>query len=151
MALRVPCLIAPYHSFANKALKGGGLSMFKRVAIIGLGLIGGSIGLALCKARAAEQVSGYDLGKGVSDRARKIGAIDQPYSSLADAVRGAELVILATPVGAMRSLLQSIAATITPGVVVTDVAITKAQGINWAENVHPATGCYDGVNTLIGS
>src|SRR2546429_9786376 len=99
--------------------------MFNRVAIVGLGLIGGSIGLALHKAKAAQQVVGYDLGKGISDRARKIGAIDQPYSSLADAVRGADLVILATPVGAMRALLQNIAPTLSPGVVVTDVASTK--------------------------
>src|SRR6266568_7673715 len=124
--------------------------MFKRVAIIGLGLIGGSIGLALCKGRAAEQVAGYDLGKGVSDRARKVGAIDQPYSSLADAVRGAELVILATPVGAMRSLLQSIAATITPGVVVTDVASTKAQVITWAEEFLPASVSFVGGHPMVG-
>src|SRR5436853_573422 len=89
--------------------------MFNRVALIGLGLIGGSIGLALHKAKAAEQVVGYDLGKGVSDRARKVGAIDQAYSTLADAVRGAELVVLATPVGAMRALLQNLATCVTPG------------------------------------
>src|SRR5712691_1070407 len=107
--------------------------MFNRVAIIGLGLIGGSIGLALRKAKAAQQVTGYDLGKGISDQARKGGAIDQPYSSLADAVRGAEPVILATPVGAMRSLLQILATSVTPGTVVTDVASTKVQVISWAE------------------
>src|SRR5437660_4181537 len=107
--------------------------MFNRVAIIGLGLIGGSIGLALHKAKAAQKVVGYDLGKGISNDARKIGAIDQPYSALADAVRGAELVILATPVGAMRSLLQEIATVVTPGAVITDVASTKAQVISWAE------------------
>src|SRR5215469_13775940 len=128
----------------------GGLFMFKRVAIIGLGLIGGSIGLALCKGRAAEQVAGYDLGKGLSERARKVGAIDQPYSSLADAVRGAELIILATPVGAMRSLLQSIAATITPGVVVSDVASTKAQVITWAEEYLPASVSFVGGHPMIG-
>ena len=124
--------------------------MFKRVAIIGLGLIGGSIGLALCKGRAAEQVTGYDLGKGVSDRARKVGAIDQPYSSLADAVRGAELVILATPVGAMRSLLQSIATIVTPGMVVTDVASTKAQVITWAEEFLPASVSFVGGHPMVG-
>ncbi len=107
--------------------------MFKRVAIIGLGLIGGSIGLALHKANAVQQVTGYDLGKGVSNHARKIGAIDQPYSAIDDAVRGAELIILATPVGTMRSLLQNLATAATPGAVVTDVASTKAQVISWAE------------------
>ncbi len=124
--------------------------MFKRVAIIGLGLIGGSIGLALHKANAAQQVMGYDLGKGVSDRARKVGAIDQPFSALADAVRGAELVILATPIGAMRSLLQSISGAVTPGAVVTDVASTKTQVISWAQEFLPPSVFFVGGHPMIG-
>ncbi len=124
--------------------------MFNRVAIIGLGLIGGSIGLALHAAKAAQQVVGYDLGKGISDRARKIGAIDQPYSSLADAVRGADLVILATPVGAMRALLQNIAPALSPGVVVTDVASTKAQVISWAEEFLPSSASFVGGHPMAG-
>ncbi len=124
--------------------------MFNRVAIIGLGLIGGSIGLALRKAKAAQQVTGYDLGKGISDQARKVGAIDQPYSSLADAVRGAELVILATPVGAMRSLLQTLATSVTPGTVVTDVASTKVQVISWAEEFLPPSISFVGGHPMAG-
>ena len=124
--------------------------MFNHVAIIGLGLIGGSIGLALHKAKAAQQVVGYDLGKGISNQARKIGAIDEPYSTLADAVRGAELIILATPVGAMRSLLQDIATTATPGAVVTDVASTKAQIISWAEEFLPTSVAFVGGHPMTG-
>src|ERR1700686_884189 len=111
--------------------------MFKRVAIIGLGLIGGSFGLALRQARAAQQVAGFDPGKGIGDRARKLGAIDHACSSLADAARGSELIILATPVGAMRPLLQQLANLASPGAVVTDVASTKAQVISWAEEYLP--------------
>src|SRR5438067_2629902 len=124
--------------------------MFNRVAIIGLGLIGGSIGLALHKAKAAQQVVGYDLGKGISNQARKIGAIDQPYSTLADTIRGAELIILATPVGAMRSLLQDIAPLVTPGAVVTDVASTKAQVISWAEEFLPPSVAFVGGHPMTG-
>ncbi|HLI91351.1 MAG TPA: prephenate dehydrogenase [Ktedonobacteraceae bacterium] len=124
--------------------------MFNRVAVIGLGLIGGSIGLALRKVKAAQQVAGYDLGRGVSDRARRIGAIDEHYSSLADTVRGAELVILATPVGAMRVLLQNIAPALSPGAVVTDVASTKAQVINWAEEFLPPTVSFVGGHPMAG-
>src|SRR6266700_1942515 len=126
------------------------MCMFHRVTIVGLGLIGGSVGLALHKAKAAQEVAGYDLGKGVCDRARKIGAIDQPYSSLADAVRGAELVILATPVGAMRALLQNIAPALTPGAVVTDVASTKVQVITWAEEFLPASVSFVGGHPMTG-
>jgi prephenate dehydrogenase len=124
--------------------------MFQRVAIIGLGLIGGSIGLALHKAKAAQQIAGYDLAKGVSNQARRIGAIDQPYSALADAVRGADLVILASPVGAMRSLLQDIAAALSPGAVVTDVASTKVQVISWAEEFLPASVAFVGGHPMTG-
>ena len=124
--------------------------MFNRVTIIGLGLIGGSIGLALRKAKAAQEVIGYDLGKGVSDRAHKIGAIDQAYTVLADSVRGAELVILATPVGAMRALLQDLAPALTPGAVVTDVASTKAQVLTWAEEFLPSSVAFVGGHPMAG-
>lgn len=124
--------------------------MFNRVAIVGLGLIGGSIGLALHKAKGAQQVTGFDLSKGINDVARRIGAIDQPYSTLADAIRGAELVILATPVGAMRSLLQNMATSITPGAVVTDVASTKNQVISWAEEFLPQSVAFVGGHPMTG-
>ena len=124
--------------------------MFNRVAIIGLGLIGGSIGLALYKAKAAQQVVGYDLGSGVGNQARKVGAIDQAFSSLADAVRGAELVVLATPVGAMHSLLQELSSIVTPGAVVTDVASTKVQIISWAEEYLPANVAFVGGHPMTG-
>lgn len=124
--------------------------MFNRVAIVGLGLIGSSIGLALHKAKAAQQVMGYDLGRGISNHARKIGAIDQPYSTIDDVVRGAELIILATPVGAIRSLLQRIATAATPGAVVTDVASTKAQVISWAEEFLPSSLSFVGGHPMAG-
>lgn len=124
--------------------------MFKRVAIIGLGLIGGSLGLALRQAKAAQQVAGYDPAKGVGERARKMGAIDQPCSSLADAARGSELIILATPVAAMHTLLQQLATIASPGAVITDVASTKAQVISWAEEYLPATIPFVGGHPIAG-
>jgi prephenate dehydrogenase len=124
--------------------------MFNRVAIIGLGLIGGSLGLALRQARAARHVAGFDLYKQVVDRARKLGAIDQSYASLADAARGSELIILATPVGAMRPLLQQLATLASSGAVITDVASTKAQVISWAEEYLPATISFVGGHPIAG-
>jgi prephenate dehydrogenase len=124
--------------------------MFRRVAIVGLGLIGGSIGLALHKVKAAEQITGFDMGRGVCEHARKVGAIDLPCPTLADAVRGAELVILATPVGAMRMLLQNVAGVVSPGAVVTDVASTKAQVISWAEEFLPENVSFVGGHPMAG-
>ena len=124
--------------------------MFNRVAVVGLGLIGGSIGLALRQAHAAQQVTGYDLGRGVSEQARRVGAIDQAHSALADAVRGADLIILATPVGAMRALLQSMATMASPGAVITDVASTKSQVLNWAEEFLPDNISFVGGHPMAG-
>lgn len=124
--------------------------MFSRVAIVGLGLIGGSIGLALRKAQAAQHLAGYDLGCGVSEQARRVGAIDQPYDALADAVRGADLVVLATPVGAMHALLQAIVPLLTPGTIVTDVASTKAQVMHWANELLPTSVPFVGGHPMTG-
>ena len=124
--------------------------MFQCVAIIGMGLIGGSIGLALRRKHAAVEVVGYDLGEGVCDRACRIGAIDQCYDTLADTVRGAELVVLATPVGAMQRLLQELAPVLSPGTVVTDVASTKAQVVGWAEELLPANVSFVGGHPMAG-
>lgn len=124
--------------------------MFNRVAMIGLGLIGGSIGLALHEAKAAREVTGYDLGKGICDRARRMGAIDQCSSTLADAVYGAELVVLATPVRAIHALLRDVAPVLSPGTVVTDVASTKTQVVSWAEELLPSSVTFVGGHPMAG-
>jgi prephenate dehydrogenase len=124
--------------------------MFHRVAIVGLGLIGGSLGLALRQNRAVEQITGYDLGRGLCEQARKLGAVDEAYTSLADALRGAELIVLATPVGAMRALLQNVATLASPGAVITDVASTKSQVISWAEEFLPPSLAFVGGHPMAG-
>jgi prephenate dehydrogenase len=123
--------------------------MFQRVAIVGLGLIGSSIGLALHNAKAARQITGYDPDKSVAHHARKIGAIDQSCPALADAVRGVEFVVLATPIGLIRSLLQDIATVASPGTVVTDVTSTKAQVISWAEEYLPHSVLFVGGHPIL--
>jgi prephenate dehydrogenase len=124
--------------------------MFKRVAIIGLGLIGGSIGLALRKTRGSREVVGYDQGRGVGQRAKNLGVIDRYGRTLKETVLDAELVILATPVGAMRQLLQELAPALAPHSVVTDVASTKVQVINWAEEFLPEYAAFIGGHPMAG-
>ncbi|GAC1655322.1 MAG: prephenate dehydrogenase/arogenate dehydrogenase family protein [Ktedonobacteraceae bacterium] len=124
--------------------------MFNRVAIIGLGLIGGSIGLALHSAKAAREILGYDMGRGVSERAYALGAIDRSCSSLADVVHGAEFIVLATPVGAMHMLLKEIGPLVLPGTLVTDVASTKVQVLAWAEEFLPSSVPFVGGHPMTG-
>jgi len=123
--------------------------MFKRVAIIGLGLIGNSIGLAIHKANAAQQIVGYDSNKPQAHDARKSGAIDQSYSSLAEAIRGSEFIILTIPINTMRSCFQDIAINASSGTVITDVASTKAQVVSWAEEYLPTSVFFVGGHPII--
>ncbi len=123
--------------------------MFKRVAILGLGVIGASMGLALRQAKAAQQVAGFDAAKGISERARKLGAIDIACSQVAEAAREAELIILATPIGEMRSFLQQLASSASPGAVVTDIADTKTMVIAWAEEYLPSSIGFVGGHPIV--
>jgi prephenate dehydrogenase len=107
----------------------------RRVAILGLGLMGASLGLALRS--TGRTVVGYDAAPGVAERARERGAIDEAAGSVADAVAGAQLVALATPALAMRELLGAIEPQLAPDALVTDLGSTKAQVIAWAEALLP--------------
>jgi prephenate dehydrogenase len=95
-----------------------------RVAVLGVGLIGGSIGLA-ARSRAHAQVSGYDADARVSARALELGAIDEVAESIEAAVAGADIVFAATPVAALAETVARALAAAGPGCVVSDVGSTK--------------------------
>jgi prephenate dehydrogenase len=95
-----------------------------RVAILGVGLIGGSIGLA-ARRRAGAEVSGYDPDEGVLARAVELGALDRSSGDVADAVRGADVVFVAAPVGALTRTVTEALAGVGPDCVVSDVGSTK--------------------------
>ncbi len=100
--------------------------VFKQVTIVGTGLIGGSLGLALKKRRLAGRIVGCDRAP-VLERARDRGAIDAGTVNPADAVRGSDLVVLATPVLAILDHIERIGPALPPRTLVTDVGSTKAQ------------------------
>jgi prephenate dehydrogenase len=99
---------------------------FKQVTIIGTGLIGGSLGLGLKKRRLAARVIGCDRAP-VLERAKDCGAIDGGTSNPADAVRGSDLVVLATPVLAIIDHVQRLAPALPPRTLLTDVGSTKLE------------------------
>ena len=107
----------------------------KRIAIIGLGLIGGSLGLALRE--SGVEVVGWDFARASVARALKMGAIDRDGGSPAKSVEGAELVVIATPLLAMPSVMQEIHPSLEPGCAVTDTGSTKATVMDWAETHLP--------------
>lgn len=98
---------------------------FKRIAIIGLGLIGGSIGLAVREDLPGATTTGYDADPKVRARARERGLADHIADEPGEAVRDADLVILCVPVGAMAEAAASIVADLPPACVVSDVGSSK--------------------------
>ena len=100
----------------------------KRIAIIGLGLIGGSLGLAIKNCRGSEAtVVGCARRDEVGKQAIERGAIDISESAIDQAVQGADIVIIATPIMAMKSMFQRMADYLSPTTIVTDVGSTKVQ------------------------
>lgn len=98
---------------------------FRRVAIIGTGLIGGSFALALRKHFPDITTIGYDRPDGI-ERARARGVVHETAPDLASAIRGADLIYVALPIGATIEALPAIAASAEPGALITDSGSTKA-------------------------
>ena len=99
---------------------------FKQVTIIGTGLIGGSLGLAMKKRHLAARIIGCDRAA-VLERAQGRGAIEAGSIHPGDAVRGSDLIVLATPVITILDLVDRLGPALPSGTLVTDVGSTKAE------------------------
>ncbi len=104
-----------------------------RIAIVGLGLVGGSLGLALKKSKLNLEIVGHDKDPGVAGRALKRGAVDKTEWNLINACDGAALIVLAIPLDGIRDTLAALQSHLSPGVIVTDTATTKAPVLEWAQ------------------
>jgi prephenate dehydrogenase len=124
---------------------------FERVAILGLGLMGASLGMALRAAGVARVVTGYDVGPGVAGRSRERGAIDIASADAPTAVAGADLVILATPIRATPDLFTALAPHLAPGALVTDLCSVKAHIVSRAERMLPDPSHFVGGHPMTGS
>jgi prephenate dehydrogenase len=112
--------------------------IFKQVTIIGTGLIGGSLGLALRKHRLAGRIVGCDRAP-VLEQAEKCGAIEHGSVNPAEAVHGSNLVVLATPVIAIFDLLERLGPVLPAKTLVTDVGSTKAETVRRAAKIFGKT------------
>ncbi|HTR23511.1 MAG TPA: prephenate dehydrogenase/arogenate dehydrogenase family protein [Terriglobales bacterium] len=99
---------------------------FKQATIFGTGLIGGSLGLALKKRHLVSRIVGCDR-PAVLKRAKDCGAIDKGTSNISEAVRGSDLVVLATPVIAIIDLIERLGPSLPARTLVTDVGSTKEE------------------------
>jgi prephenate dehydrogenase len=107
---------------------------FRQITIIGTGLIGGSLALALKAAGFGGKIIGCDRGQ-VLDRARAMRAIDLGSEDPVEAIAGSDLIILATPVGGIIDLIERIGPLASPEALITDVGSTKKEIIERARSV----------------
>ena len=106
---------------------------FQRLALIGCGLMGGSFALALRQGGLAHTIAGFSVSEKTRQRALELKVIDQACTSVAEAVQGADLVLLAVPVGAMHSSFTAMRDALAPGALLMDVGSTKCDVIAAAQ------------------
>jgi prephenate dehydrogenase len=115
-----------------------------KITIVGMGMVGTSLGMALREADEKDSplgkivVTGYDKNTRATADARGRLAIDREAHTLPEAMRDAQLVVVAVPVQAMREVFRSIGPLLPAGAVVTDVASSKGQVLAWARELLPS-------------
>ncbi len=127
------------------------LPRMKQVTIIGVGLLGGSVGLAIKALDPRVRVAGVGRRQSSLDEALKVGAIDSAHMDAAIPAKNSDLVILATPVGAFSQYLKQIAPILPARAIVTDVGSTKAQIVAEAAKILGPAGAFVGSHPMAGS
>jgi prephenate dehydrogenase len=113
-----------------------------QITIIGLGQTGTSMGLALAKIKDQATRIGNDREPGTARKAEKMGAIDKIVYNLPNAVRNADVVILAVPVDEIRETMEIIAPDLKPGSVLVDTSVVKSAVMQWAKELLPGEDRY---------
>ena len=106
---------------------------FQRLALIGCGLMGGSFALAMRESGLVQTIAGFSASENTRKRAVELKVIDQSCASVAEAVQGADLVLLAVPVGAMHSSFAAMRDFLQPNTLLMDVGSTKCDVIAAAQ------------------
>lgn len=117
------------------------MPLIKRLAIIGVGLIGGSLARILREKGEVGEVVGIGRGKSNLERAVELGVIDRYSHDLSIGVAGADMVFIATPVCTIAGIVAEIAEALTPGCIVTDGGSVKKEIVSACEPLMPA-GCH---------
>jgi prephenate dehydrogenase len=122
------------------------------VAIVGVGLIGGSIGLALKARKLAGRVIGAGRSAASLAEAKRLHAIDEATTDLAAAVHAADLVVVATGVASIPGILEEVDAAVRPGTLLTDAGSTKGRIVAaWEKRRRSRRGRFVGAHPVAGS
>jgi prephenate dehydrogenase len=124
--------------------------LFQQVTIIGVGLLGGSLGLVLKEQGLAKTVVGIGRRQVNLELAVQVGAIDRFTSEPHEAVRDSDLIVLATPVDTYVSHVQRWGQQVPSGAIVSDVGSVKGQLVFDVEAVLPSTACFVGAHPIAG-
>jgi cyclohexadieny/prephenate dehydrogenase len=112
--------------------------LFRRVALIGIGLIGSSLAHAMRRKKLAGEITGYARSEATRTKVIELGLVDSVFATAREAVEGADLVILCSPVGTYAALAEEIAPALKPGAILTDVGSVKGAVVrDVAEHVPP--------------
>lgn len=111
---------------------------FKKVAIIGVGLIGGSLALVLKRKKLADAITGIGRGRENLETAHSLGMVDSITQDMAEGVKGADLVVVAVPVQKITGTVKKALPYLRPPCVITDVGSVKLAFIGEIESVLPA-------------
>jgi prephenate dehydrogenase len=125
--------------------------MWKTVTIVGVGLIGGSIGLALRERRLADRVIGVGRRATSLRKAKSIGAVSATTLRLEQGVAEAELVVVSTPIAQIADQIRQAAPACRPGTLITDAGSTKATIVQSLNGQLPETVRFVGSHPLAGS
>ncbi|MCP4037400.1 MAG: prephenate dehydrogenase/arogenate dehydrogenase family protein [bacterium] len=125
-------------------------SPFERLAILGLGLLGGSVAMAARERGLARTIVGAGRRRAPLDYALERGIVDEAGDVRA-ATRGADLVLLCTPVSSMAGVLTDVAGQLAPGAIVTDVGSVKGKVAETLPGLLPAGACFIGSHPMAGS
>ena len=109
--------------------------MFNQLGLIGCGLMGGSFALALKRGGLVKRVIGYSKSPSTTERAQKLGVIDDTAESALLAVSGSDIVLIAVPVAATEATFKAIRHLVEPGVLFMDVGSTKRNVVDAARRV----------------
>jgi prephenate dehydrogenase len=120
-----------------------------KITIVGLGLVGGSIGLGLVETGREFRVVGHDIDPSRHGLAKKRGAVHETSINLIRACEGADMVIIATPINAIQETLELIAPNLKPGCIVTDTASLKESVLAWAAETLPDGVFFVGGDPLV--
>jgi len=115
---------------------------WNKITIVGIGLLGGSLGMAIKRSRLAGRVEGYARRAATVEECRKLKVLDRTTLDLHSAVADADLVILCTPLAQMRALVKEMLPSLSRGAIVTDVGSVKASVVKDVESLIAKAGAH---------